>query len=81
MCCWCKKEKQVNSVHSYDGEAVSDNTYNDYPEHVDNALLNGHIRKGVLGFRYENKTCMFIVYTSVEAKTFCMIMHLKLIKY
>ena len=50
---------------------------NELPEHVDNLFLNRNVHKGILGFRYETKDTEIIVYTSIEVKTFCMIMQLK----
>ena len=39
-------------------------------------FLNRNVITGILGFRYETKNEMFIIYSPVEAKTFCMIMQL-----
>ena len=45
------------------------------PEHVDNPFLDRNLKTGILGFTYENRNQgLTIVYSSVEAKTFCKIM-------
>ena len=83
MCCWSKrnksKEQTVNSVHNANGE-INNNDENsallEIPEHVDNPFLNRHVQRGVLGFRYETKNDTVIVYSSIEAKTFCILMNL-----
>ena len=84
MCCSCKKDTKVYSVHTVNGKIQPDepslNQYSEIPEHVDNGLLNRNVHKGILGFRYETKDTSFVVYTSVEAKTFCYIMQLKPLK-
>ena len=49
----------------------------DLPEHVDNAYINRNVQTGILGFCYETKDSSFIVYSSIEAKTFCILMKLK----
>ena len=79
MCCWCKKAKtEVSSVYNSDGELIIDEpNHTELPEHVDNLLLNRNVHTGVLGFRYETKDTVIIVHTSIEAKTFCMIMQLR----
>ena len=47
----------------------------DIPEHCDNPFLNRDVVKGILGFRYENKVDgQIVVYTSLEAKTYCKLM-------
>ena len=72
----------TNKVHKLlnsDGEIISDESnehYVDLPEHVDNPYLNRNVQKGILGFRYEMKSSMLVVYSSVEAKTFCTLMRL-----
>ena len=77
MCYSCKKveEQKLESVHSLNEEVEID--VGNVPEHVDYVLLNHDLKKGILGFRYENKKSMFIVYTSPEAKTFCILMRIK----
>ena len=81
MCCWYQKEKDISSVYNSDGQLVDvaseDINELELPEHVDNLLLNRNVHTGLLGFRYETKDTKIIVYTSIEAKTFCMIMDLK----
>ena len=53
----------------------------DIPEHCDNPLLNRNLKNGALGFRYENKKDgMTVVYSSAEAKTFCMLMRISPLK-
>ena len=84
MCCACKKgkDKTVHKKFSPDGETSDseNSTVNGIPEHVDNLMLNRNVHNGVLGFRYENKDSIIVVYSSVEAKTFCMIMQLTPLK-
>ena len=84
MCCWCnrkvKKEKVCN-VYNSDGEISEINGKDNVnlcnlPEHVDDPYLDRNIQNGVLGFRYETKQSLIIVYSSIEAKTFCMLMRL-----
>ena len=82
MCCYCEKVKaeSVHKVYNSSGEIELVNPdINDLhiPEHADHPLLNTHVVKGILGFRYENKNSSFVVYSSVETKTFCMIMKLE----
>ena len=48
---------------------MNENVFN-VPEHVSSSFVNRNIMTGILGFRYETKNEMFIVYTLVEAKTF-----------
>ena len=79
--CWflSKKRKQVSSVYNSDGELIDEkqnDTEIDLPEHVDNLILNRNVHNGTLGFRYKNKDATVIVYSSIEARTFCLIMHL-----
>ena len=81
MCMFSKTVKtEVSSVYNSHGEIETEVQTNnipvDLPEHVDWPFLNRDVPRGVLGFRYETKTNMLIVYSSVETKTFCMIMHL-----
>ena len=73
------KNQKVYKVHNQDGEITKEHGNENnlgLPEHVDNAFLDTNIRNGILGFRYETKDGMFVVYSSVEKKTFCMIMQL-----
>ena len=85
MCCGnvkSKKEKLYRVFNSNGEINESDSTdeSTNLPEHVDNALLNRNLQTGILRFRYQNKTAQFIVYSSVEAKTFCILMKLDPIK-
>ena len=72
-------ENDVSSVYDRNGE-MSNEEHNHTPidlvEHNDNPFLNRHVQYGILGFRYETKNESILVYSSVEAKTFCMIMRL-----
>ena len=78
MCCFSENSKNVKSVCTSDIDGTSEDEYLvELPEHVDNLLLNRDVHRGILGFRYETKDTEIIVYTSIEAKTFCMIMQLK----
>ena len=82
MCCSCNKSKssKVYKVHDTNGDVMNveqtDNLEN-LPEHVDNPHLNRNVQNGILGFRYENRKCTIIVYSSVEARTFCILMKIK----
>ena len=71
---------EVSSIFNSNGELVEDEvieTTANLPEHIDNPTLNRDLRNGVLGFRYENKKDVLIVYISLEAKTFCILMKIK----
>ena len=72
------------NVHNSAGEINNEETnvdlYANMPEHIDNAFLNRDLKKGILGFRYENKQSVVTVYSSLEAKTFCILMGLTAIK-
>ena len=70
------KDHNVYSVHNSHGEITEQSNTYDVPEHVDNPYMNRHVQYGILGFRYETKNETFIVYSSVEAKTFCILMSL-----
>ena len=72
------RKQTVKSVHNSNGEITQEsNGATDLPEHFDNAFLNRHVQTGILGFYYETKSTSFLVYSSLEAKTFCMLMKLK----
>ena len=76
---FCKQENnEVHNVNDEEGAINSENsdTYG-CPEHVDNPFLNRHYKNGILGFRYETKNECFIIYSSIENKTFCYLMRLK----
>ena len=83
MCCSSKScnsnKSKVYSVHNSNGEINSDEE-NDHhvelPKHVDDPFLNRNVKRGTLGFRYETKNEMLLVYSSLEAKTFCILMSL-----
>ena len=81
MCCWYNTAKQqsVQSVHTSEGEINEDSNRPtcELPEHFDNAFLNRNVQSGILGFYYETKNTSFLVYSSIEAKTFCILMKLK----
>ena len=85
MCCSGKQrhsrtvEKHFNSDGQINWDEENENEI-DLPEHVDNLLLNRNVHNGVLGFRYENKDELIIVYSSIEAKTFSMIMQITPLK-
>ena len=85
MCCGAKKVKnhQVQNIYSADGEITAEKQNEhclNLPEHVDDPYLNRNVRTGILGFRYETKNSSIVVYSSVEAKTFCMLMRLELLR-
>ena len=74
-----KKKVKVRSVYSLDGELIANENTDitrELPEHNDDPSLNRNVQYRVLGFRYENKNETIMVYSSVEAKTFCMLMRL-----
>ena len=56
---------------------LNETHFSDLPEYFDNAFLNRHVQTGILRFYYETKSTSFLVYSSLEAKTFCMLMKLK----
>ena len=79
--CWSgkKKYRDVCSIYNQDGEInvnANNETTLELPEHNDDPFLNRNVQYGILGFRYETQNSVLIVYTSIQAKTFCMIMHL-----
>ena len=78
MCCWSTEKdcQKVKSIHNLDGEEANQETP-DLKEHVDNIYVNRNVQTGILGFYYETKDNSFIVYSSIEAKTFCILMKLK----
>ena len=86
--CWCSKQTmKVEKYHSSNGEVASgdenscgSHLLDQLPEHVDNPFLNRNVQTGALGFRYANKKEKLIVYSSIEAKTFCIVMSIKAIK-
>ena len=82
MCCWSKNQtsEQVSRVYNSEGEIETDdqNTYeSNLPQHADYALLNTDVLSGILGFHYETKDTVIVIYSTVETKTFCYIMQLK----
>ena len=82
MCCGNHKVRtdKVHKVHNSGGEVNKINqndTYLNIHEHVDDPLLNRNLRTGILGFRYEMKKSTIIIYLSIEAKTFCMLMRIE----
>ena len=79
MCFYCTsvKRPQVHNVHNSNGEINTEPQSNlDIPKHVDNPMLNRNLQSGVLGFRYETKKETIVVYSSLKAKTFCILMSL-----
>ena len=75
--CYCCKNVEKHSVKSIQNSEETNLPAPDLPEHVDNAYLNRNVQTGILGFRYETKNSNFIIYSSVEAMTFCILMNLK----
>ena len=47
------------------------------PEIDENPFVNRNIKTGILGFRCETKDGIIVLYTSAEAKTFCLLMKIK----
>ena len=86
MCYFRRKvNSEVTKVYDSQGEIVQDMQMAtivdlNLPEHVDDPFLNRHVQYSILGFRYETKDTKMIVYSSVECKTFCMIMQLSPMK-
>ena len=78
--CFCNRSRgQISSKHQGNDQVEITRTTQfipkDIPEHVDNPFLNRDLRTGILGFRYETKSQgMSLVYSSLEAKSFCIIM-------
>ena len=70
------KTEKVYSVHETQGEISEQPEEFHFPHHVDNPLLKTDLKTGILGFYYETKKCLFLVYLTVECKTFCYIMKL-----
>ena len=84
--CWLLKKGnryKVYSVHSSNSGIDLDEEQNEIslPEHVDDPFLNRNVQHGILGFRYKTKNSTFVVYSSIEAKTFCLIMKLTPMKH
>ena len=89
MCCGNgQKSKQVNKYYQSDGQVTFDERSSHevgvdlqkLPEHVDNIYLDRDLRRGILGFLYETKNEQIIVYSSLEAKTFCLLMRINPVK-
>ena len=76
MCFANINEKDKETVKE-DQEANENNTVLPVPEHVDSILVPPNLKNDILGFRYETKNDVITVYTSPEAKTFCMLMGIK----
>ena len=83
--CW--SSESYGSTEKVYKRFNSDGTVSEYPEekqlapeHVDNPMLNTDFKTGILGFRYETKDCTFVVYSSIECKTFAYIMQLRPLK-
>ena len=79
MCCWSQNitSDQVCSVYDANGEiSTNEQEIFDLPQH-DYALLNTDVLTGILGFHYETKDTVIVVYSTVETKTFCYIMQIK----
>ena len=74
MCCSFKKLEKHRVKNIQNSEETD---HPDLPEHVDSAYLNRNVQTGILGIRYETKDTSFVVYSSIEAKTFCILMKLK----
>ena len=71
------ENRKVFCVHNGNEEIENEAEPNsNVPQHVDYPLLNTNVKTGILGFRYETKEEMFTIYSSLETKTFCMIMQL-----
>ena len=82
MCFWYQREKNSKVYQKIDtnSEISAEPEECSLPEHVDNAFLDRNVQKGILGFRYETKQSSFVVYSSIECKTFCLIMQLTPLK-
>ena len=80
MCCWSQNitSDRVSSVYDANGEiSTNEQEIFDLPQHADYALLNTDVLTGILGFHYETKDTVIVVYSTVETKTFCYIMQIK----
>ena len=80
MCCASKREskQKISSIYNSDGELETEvENEIDIPQHADNPFLDTNVLTGVLGFRYENKDSIIVVYSNVETKIFCLRMQLK----
>ena len=83
MCLYKNKNRESKLIPFYnsDGEITVNEVKIDtdsLPEHVDDPFLNTHVQyDGVLGFRYKTKMSTFTVYSTVETKTFCILMKLE----
>ena len=79
--CWGYQKvtgNQVCSVYDCNGELATDSPeIYDIPQHADYPLLNTDVLTGILGFCYETKDTVIVIYSTVETKTFCYIMQLK----
>ena len=75
--CYCCKNVENHSVKLIQNSEETNEPASDLPEHVENAFVNRNVQSGILGFVYETKETSFIVYSSIEAKTFCILMKLK----
>ena len=77
MCCGRSKICQpISSTVYQDGNDSSSEICipTCIPEHSDSINFNRDLRYGILGFRYENKDGLTVVYSSPEAKTVCILM-------
>ena len=75
--CFCKEQskRKVHCVYSSNGEVDSQELVEFHvPEHIDYHGLNRDLKTGILSFRYENQNEQIVVYSSPEAKTFCILM-------
>ena len=82
MCPYRKCHTEIlKSIEELESMDSSQEVPHDLPEHSDNPFINRNLVNGILGYRYENKTDgMTIIYTSLEAKTFCKLMQIHPIK-
>ena len=84
MCiCSSLNHLQVTGIQHQENPSQSTEQHipSDIPEHSDNPFLNRNLTKGILGFLYENKADgITLVYSSLEAKTFCKLMSISPLK-
>ena len=81
--CFCtisKQHKTVYKVVASNGDSIVDpqlHLPSNLPNHWDNPYLNTTLPNGILGFFYENKDSTVTVHTSVESRTFCILMKIE----
>ena len=75
--CYTNLNKKKGKKVTDEDNVIVDQSLFPLPEHDDNPFINRDLRYGILGFVYENKDQVIVVYTSLAAKTFCQMMRIK----